>query len=146
MHADVDDPARHYPGTAEAFLLVALDVGGRVVATAGLREGRLRPGLAPGHLVERYADGRTAQLVRVCVRPDARRRGTARALVAAVCARAAADGRYERTALHAYRRSPGAVAFWEGLGARLVADDTAGPSGSVFYELPAAAPDGARPA
>ncbi len=136
VHADVDDPLHRYPGTAEAFLLVAVDAGsGEVLGTAGLRDGRLRPGATPPHLLERYADGRTGQLVRVYVAAAARRRGTARALVAAVRERAAADGRYERLALHAYRHSPGAVAFWEALGARVVADDSAGPSRSVFYEF-----------
>ncbi|WP_432534252.1 GNAT family N-acetyltransferase [Kineococcus arenarius] len=136
VHADVDDPLGRYPGTAEAFLLLAVDgVSGEVLGTAGLRDGRLRPGASPQHLVERYADGRTGQLVRVCVAAGARRRGIARGLVAAVRERAAAGGRYERLALHTYRRSPGAVAFWEALGARVVADDSAGASRSVFYEF-----------
>ncbi len=138
VHADVDDPLGRYPGTAEAFLLVAVDdATGAVVGTAGLRGGRLRPGATPQHLVERYADGRTGQLVRVYVAAGARRRGIARALVAAVRERAAGQGRYERLALHAYRHSPGAVAFWGSLGARVVADDTAGATRSVFYEFAA---------
>ncbi|WP_337062542.1 GNAT family N-acetyltransferase, partial [Kineococcus sp. G2] len=136
VHADVDDPLGRYPGTAEAFLLVAVDdATGGVLGTAGLRDGRLRPGAGPQHLVDRYADGRTGQLVRVCVRRGERRRGIARGLVAAVLARAAADDRCERLALHTYRHSPGSVAFWEALGARVVADDTAGASRSVFYEF-----------
>ncbi len=136
VHADVDDPLHRYPGTAEAFLLVAVDdATGEVLGTAGLRDGRLRPGASPRHLVERYADGRTGQLVRVYVAAGARRRGIARGLVAAVRERAAADGRYGRLALHTYRHSPGAVAFWEALGARVVADDSAGASRSVFYEF-----------
>ncbi|WP_432504277.1 GNAT family N-acetyltransferase [Kineococcus arenarius] len=136
VHADVDDPLGRYPGTAEAFLLLAVDgVSGEVLGTAGLRDGRLRPGASPQHLLERYADGRTGQLVRVYVASGARRRGIARGLVAAVRERAAADGRYARLALHTYRHSPGAVAFWEALGARVVADDSAGASRSVFYEF-----------
>ena len=137
VHADIDDPIAHYaPGTGP-FLLVALDDStGEVIATAGVRSGRLRPGLTPPAVVDRYESGTYGQLVRVYVRKDARRRGIARGLVRAVLDKIARDGHYSRVALHTYRHSPGAVAFWEPWGAVEILDDTDGPSGAVFYELP----------
>lgn len=138
IHADIDDPIRHYAPGHGSFLLVASDpADGTVLATAGIRDGRLRPGLTPAAVVARYAPGHHGQLVRVYVRREARRCGIARAMTAAVLERAAAEGHYQAVALHTYRHSPGAVAFWESFGALLIHDDTDGPSGAVFYELPA---------
>lgn len=137
IHADVDDPMTHYAPGNGPFLLVVTDDGtGEVLATGGIRSGRLKPGLTPQHVVDRYEDGRHGQLVRVYVRKEARRGGIARALVRAVLDRADREGHYQAIALHTYRHSPGAVAFWESFGARLVHDDTQGPSGAVFYDLP----------
>ena len=133
--ADIDgtygNPARPGP-----FMLVAEDdVTGEVIATCGVRAGQLKAGLSPDHLVERYKDERTGQLVRVYVLKEHRRRGIAAALVKATLARASADGNYDRIALHTYPHSPGALAFWIAMGAEVVADDSAGRSRSIFFEF-----------
>ncbi|WP_210435126.1 hypothetical protein [Saccharopolyspora sp. ASAGF58] len=66
VHADIDDMAGWYIEPEAPFLLVAVDRNtGELLATAGVRGGALKDGLSPPHLVERYRDGRTGQLVRV---------------------------------------------------------------------------------
>lgn len=145
VHADIDDLEGWYSGPQGPFMLVVRDdVTGRVIATGGIRGGTLKEGLSPQHLVERYRDGRTAQVVRVYVLREERRRGIARALVGAILDRARSDGYYDRIVLHTYLHSPGAVAFWTSTGAVLVEDDTDGISNAMFYEfdssLPAAGP------
>ncbi|WP_433514521.1 GNAT family N-acetyltransferase [Nonomuraea sp. CA-143628] len=137
IHADVDDPLTHYaPGAGPFLLVVTDDSTDEVLATGGIRSGRLKPGRTPRHVVDRYEDGRHGQLVRVYVRKEARRRGIARALVHAVLDRADQEGHYEAIALHTYQHSPGAVAFWESFGAQLIHDDSNGATGAVFYDLP----------
>jgi GNAT superfamily N-acetyltransferase len=134
IHADIDDLASAYLHPAGPFLLVAVD-GTEIVGTAGIRGGALKEGLSPPHLVERYRDGRTGQLVRVYVPSGHRRRGIARRLVRAVLDRARDEGHYDTIALHTYRHSPGAVPFWESFGTRVVEDDTDGVSRALFMEL-----------
>src|SRR3990172_154362 len=74
-HRDINDLAGSYLEPPRHTLLVAIDdATGEVVGTGGIRVGRLRGG--PEHLVRRYAGDDTAQLVRVYVRRDQRRRGT----------------------------------------------------------------------
>lgn len=143
VHADIDDLEGWYSRPEGPFMLVVHDdLTGRVIATGGIRGGALKEGLSPEHLVERYRDGRTGQIVRVYVLREERRRGIARALVQAILERAASEGHYDRIALHTFLHSPGAVAFWTSTGAVLVEDDTDGISNAMFYEFeaPPAAP------
>jgi GNAT superfamily N-acetyltransferase len=136
VHADIDDMADRYLTPAGPFMLVAQDGGtGEIVATAGIRGGALTEGLSPPHLVERYRDGRTGQLVRVYVVRSHRRLGIARRLVRAVLDRARREGHYDRIALHTYPHSPGALPFWLSLGSVVVEDDTAGVSRALFMEM-----------
>ena len=137
IHADIDDLQGWYLDPVGPFMLVAEDTAtGEVVATCGIRAGALKEGLSPQHLVERYRDGRTGQLVRVYVLKEHRRRHIAKALVAAVLDRTRAEGRYDTVALHTYPHSPGALAFWQALGCELVLDDVNGMTRAVFFELP----------
>ena len=136
IHADIDDMVGWYLTPPGPFLLVAVDEhSGELVGTAGIRGGALKEGLSPPHLVERYRDGRTGQLVRVYVPREHRRRGIARRLVHAVLDRARREGHYDTIALHTFPHSPGALPFWQSLGAVVVEDDTEGVSRALFMEV-----------
>jgi len=137
IHADIDDIPGWYIEPEGPFMLVAEDTAtGEVIATCGIRAGALKEGLSPQHLVDRYRDGRTGQLVRVYVLKEHRRRHIARALVKAVLDRARQEGHYDTVALHTYPHSPGALPFWQSLGCELVEDDVDGITKAVFFELP----------
>lgn len=137
IHADIDDMAGWYIAPEGPFMLVAVDnESHEIIATAGIRGGALKEGLSPQHLVDRYRDGRTGQLVRVYVLREHRRRGIARVLVDAVLQRAAQEGHYDTIALHTFPHSPGALGFWEAMGCVVVEDDTEGVSRAVFFEIP----------
>lgn len=137
IHTDVADLAAVYLANPRHALFVAVDdATGQVVATAGVRDGALKPGVSPERLVRRYDPDRTAQLVRVYVLREHRRRGIARALVRATLEFVVTDGRYSLVALHTYPHSPGALGFWEAIGATVVEDDRHGPSRAIFFEIP----------
>ena len=136
VHADIDDIPGWYVEPRGPFLLVAEDTAtSEVIATCGIRGGALKEGLSPQHLVDRYRDGHTGQLVRVYVLKEHRRRHIARALVQAVLDRTRQEGHYDTVALHTYPHSPGALAFWQSLGCDLVEDDVDGMTRAVFFEL-----------
>lgn len=138
VHSDVERLEEVYLRTPRQAMFVAIDEAtGEVVGTAGVRDGTLKPGLSPEHLVRRYANDHTAQLVRVYTLREHRRRGIAGALVNATLGFVVADGGYSIVALHTYPHSPGAIGFWEAMGATIVADDRDGPSRAVFLEMPA---------
>jgi GNAT superfamily N-acetyltransferase len=138
VHADIDDMAAWYLAPDGPFMLVAQDEEtGALLATAGIRGGALKEGLSPKHLVDRYRDGRTGQLVRVYVLREHRRRGIAHVLIRRVLDRARREGHYQAIALHTYPHSPGALPFWQSMGAVVVEDDTAGVSRALFMEIPA---------
>jgi len=137
IHADIDDLAGWYLEPEGPFMLVAEDSAtGEVIATCGIRGGALKEGLSPEHLVERYRNGRTGQLVRVYVLKEHRRRHIARALVKATLDRAREERHYDTIALHTYPHSPGALPFWQSLGCEVVEDDVDGMTRAVFFELP----------
>ena len=134
-HWDVDDIASTYIYPPHNVLFVAVDDdSGEIVGTGGVRDGALKPGVSPSELVERYEVSPSAQLVRMYVAAEHRRRGIARALVNATLRFIASDGSRSVIALHAYRHSPGAVEFWAAIGAEIVVDDPS--RGEIFYEIP----------
>ncbi|MEV8592803.1 GNAT family N-acetyltransferase [Streptomyces sp. NPDC052012] len=138
-HGDIIDPAAAYLAPPRHTLLVALDPDNEdVVATAALdSRGPAHPP-NPQHLAERYPSGETAQLRRVYVRPEHRRRGLARRMVGELLDFAAADGGYRAVYLHTDPSVPGAEAFWRSLG-KVVHDereDTGGGNGVVHFEIP----------
>ncbi|WP_406496653.1 GNAT family N-acetyltransferase [Streptomyces sp. NBC_01604] len=138
-HADIVDPAAAYLAPARHTLLVAVEAGdGTVVATAALdSRGPAHPP-NPRHLADRYPSGETAQLRRVYVRPEHRRRGLARRLVDELLAFAAADGGYRSVYLHTDPVVPGAEAFWRSLG-KIVHDEREDPDGGngvLHVEIP----------
>ncbi|MFS8097518.1 GNAT family N-acetyltransferase [Lentzea alba] len=127
-HEDVVDLTGHYLTPRRHALLVAVDQQGVIAATAALDS---RGPREPDWLVERYPSGETAQLRRVYVRPEHRRRGLARAMVNELVEFARADGGYRSIYLHAYRHSPGALDLWRALGKVVWEDD----DGVVHFEL-----------
>ncbi|MEV1083403.1 GNAT family N-acetyltransferase [Streptomyces sp. NPDC050211] len=137
-HADIIDPAGAYLAPARHTLLVAVDDEGEVVATAALdSRGPAHPP-NPRHVAERFPSGETAQVRRVYVRPEHRRRGLARRLVGELMAFAVADGGYGAVYLHTDPAVPGAEGFWRSLG-KVVHDereDAGGGQGIVHFEIP----------
>ncbi len=143
FHADVDDLQGVYLDNPRHILFVAVEpTTGRIIGTAGIRSGGLKPAFNESWLVARYDPERTAQIVRVYTLREARGRGVARALVERVTAFAAAEGSYTVIALHTDPRSPGAERFWRSLPTTLIHDDRDGPSASLHFEmaLPTPAP------
>ncbi|MER6673208.1 GNAT family N-acetyltransferase [Streptomyces sp. NPDC000983] len=137
-HQDIVDPTAAYLIPDRHTLLVALDQGsGEVVATAALdSRGPAHPP-NPLAVAERFPSGRTAQLRRVYVRPEHRRRGLARRLVERLLDFAAADGGYRTVYLHTDPTVPGAEAFWRSLGkvAHDEREDPGGGQGIIHFEL-----------
>ncbi|WP_282697229.1 GNAT family N-acetyltransferase [Streptomyces sp. CC208A] len=139
-HADIIDPERFYLTPPRHTLLVAVDQRDGTVVATGALDGR-----GPGHppnprrLADRYPSGETAQLRRVYVRPEHRRRGLARRLVAELVAFAKVDAGYRSVYLHTDPASPGAEALWRSLG-RLVCDErieeAGGGQGILHFEIP----------
>lgn len=138
-HGDILDPAAAYLVPARHTLLVAVDpADGAVVATGALdSRGPAHPP-NPRHIAERFPSGETAQLRRIYVRPEHRRRGLARRLVEQLLGFAVADGGYRAVYLHTDPSVPGAEAFWRWLG-RVVLDErqeSGGGQGIVHFEIP----------
>lgn len=133
-HRDVADLAGAYLQADRHALFVAIDdASDEVVATGGIRVGRLRGG--PEHLVNRYAGEDTAQLVRIYVRRDQRRRGIARAIVAACLRFAIDDGGYGIFALHTFPHSPGALAFWSSMATQVGEQPHTDIPREIFFEF-----------
>ncbi|MGP4012836.1 GNAT family N-acetyltransferase [Streptomyces sp. 4N124] len=137
-HADIIDPAGAYLAPARHTLLVGVDGGGEVVATAALdSRGPAHPP-NPLHVAQRFPSGETAQVRRVYVRPEHRRRGLARRLVGELMAFAVADGGYRAVYLHTDPAVAGAEGFWRSLG-KIVHDereDAGCGQGIVHFEIP----------
>jgi ribosomal protein S18 acetylase RimI-like enzyme len=121
-HWDVDDLQGTYLDDPRHALWVAVDdASGHIVATGGLRKGG--PRSAPEQwVVDRYDPERTAQVVRVYVAREHRRRGIARTLVDLARRFAAAEGGYAVICLHTDVRAPGAEGFWRAMPTTLVYD------------------------
>lgn len=134
-HVDVIDLERTYLRTPGQALFVA-DLGGEVVATAGVRSGGPKSPPNPLWLAEHYARGATAQLVRTYVRPAHRRHGLARALVDLCCEFATGSG-YDTAYLHTNPEIDGAEPFWRSL-AKEVHD--ARPEGEAIVHFEIALP------
>ncbi|EFD65417.1 conserved hypothetical protein [Streptomyces lividans TK24] len=145
-HGDVIDPAGAYLTPARHSLLVAVAADGEVVGTGALdSRGPAHPPNPP-HVAERFPSGVTAQLRRIYVRPEHRRRGLARRLVDELLAFAVADGGYRAVYLHTDPAVTGAEPFWRSL-AKVVHDereDAGGGQGIVHFEVPVAGWRGAR--
>lgn len=138
-HRDTVDIKGTYLDDPRHLLLVALH-DGEVVATTGVRSQGPEHPPHPRWLAERYPSGTTAQLVRVYVRPEHRRRGLARTLVATACDFIAGTPGYECIYLHTNVNVDGAQSFWRSV-AKEVFDARAtsehGPGvATVHFEIP----------
>ncbi|MFF3623263.1 GNAT family N-acetyltransferase [Streptomyces sp. NPDC002467] len=114
-HPDVVDLEGTYLEHPRHALVVAARDGGEVVGTTALTSRGPAHPPHPRSLVERHPSGRTAQLLRVYVRPEHRRHCLARAMVRTACAFAAAVPGYERVYLHTNVDIPGTEGFWRGM-------------------------------
>jgi len=134
-HGDIIDLHGAYLASARHTLLI-VEQDRTVVATGALdSRGPAHPP-NPRALAERYPSGTTAQLRRIYVRPEHRRRGLARQLVGQLLDFATADGGYDAVYLHTDPSVPGAESFWRSL-AKVVCDEREGTGqGVVHFELP----------
>jgi ribosomal protein S18 acetylase RimI-like enzyme len=114
---DVNDPRQYYVNHPRHQLLVAVDTAGsQVVGTTGVMAGGPKSPPHPAWLAARYQPERTAQLFRVYVQRDHRRRGIARALVDAARRFVVAEGGYDTIYLHTdATATPGADEFWRAM-------------------------------
>ncbi|GGW33421.1 N-acetyltransferase [Streptomyces galilaeus] len=138
-HPDMVDIEGTYLDDPRHLLLVAVHEG-EVVATTGVRAGGPAHPPHPRWLAERYAGDTTAQLVRVYVRPEHRRRGLARTLVEAACDFIADTPGYERVYLHTNVDIEGAEYFWRSLAKEVFDARATGEHGpgvaTVHFEIP----------
>lgn len=135
-HADVIDLDRAYFDHPRQALFVAA-LGDKIVATTAIREDGPKSPPHPPWLTERYPSGTTAQIFRVYVRSEHRRKGLARALVRTACRFVAATPGYERIYLHTNAAIEGAEPFWRSI-ATEIHDGRTDPrhSSAVHFELP----------
>jgi GNAT superfamily N-acetyltransferase len=136
-HDDVDDPKAFYLDHPRQTLLVAVDdTTGRIVGTAGVRVLRITSPPHPAEILDRYDRERTAELTRVFVLPEARRRGIGRALVDAARVWVAEVGGFDLIQFH----SRTAVELWRAMPTTEVLDNRrqvgGGPElGQVYFEM-----------
>ena len=136
-HTDVVDLAGTYLETPRHALFVAVD-GNEVVATTAVRaQGPASPP-HPAWLAERYSGGTTAQLFRVYVRAEHRRRGLARTLVDAAVRFVAETPGYEQIYLHTDTRVAGAEGFWRSVAVEVCDARDGDPDRhqTVHFEIP----------
>ncbi|MGN9760986.1 GNAT family N-acetyltransferase [Streptomyces sp. SD31] len=138
-HSDTVDINATYLDDPRHLLLVAVH-DGEVVATTGVRSGGPAHPPHPHWLAERYPQETTAQLVRVYVRPEHRRRGLARTLVNTACDFIATTPGYECIYLHTNVNIEGSEAFWRSLSKEVFDARTTGEHGpgvaTVHFEIP----------
>ncbi|MCJ1676077.1 GNAT family N-acetyltransferase [Streptomyces sp. APSN-46.1] len=137
-HSDVVDIDGTYLRHPRHTLVVAVRDSEVVGTTALHSRGPLHPP-HPRWLAERYPSGRTAQLLRVYVRPGHRRHGLARAMVRTACEFAAGIPGYESIYLHTNVDVPGAEGFWRSLATEVCDARTTGEHGgygTVHFEIP----------
>jgi SAM-dependent methyltransferase/GNAT superfamily N-acetyltransferase len=139
FHFDVDQPEIVYLNEPRQALFIAIDdASGEVIGTSGVRTGGPQSPPFPSSFTDNYAWGSTAQLTRVYIAADHRRRGVATTLVEAARRFIVAVGNYECIYFHSDLTSVGAEPFWRSIG-RLVFDprpETGDPKSSVHFELP----------
>ncbi|WP_405861637.1 GNAT family N-acetyltransferase [Streptomyces sp. NBC_00090] len=137
-HDDVVDIESTYLNHPRHTLVVAV-LGDEVVGTTALNSRGPAHPPHPRRLTERYPSGRTAQLLRVYVRPDHRRHGLARAMVGAACEFAAGVPGYDTVYLHTNVDVPGAEGFWRSMAEEVCDARTTGEHGgygTVHFEIP----------
>ncbi|MBT0771865.1 GNAT family N-acetyltransferase [Kineosporia sp. J2-2] len=138
-HQDLDELEATYLQAPRAALFVAVGTSGDgeevVLATTAVRPCLLASPPNPAWLAGRYNRPDVCQLVRVWVRPRARRRGLARRLVAEAARWATGAGGYGTVYLHTDTGVPGAEAFWRSMPTVEVLDARPDPWNTVHFEL-----------
>jgi GNAT superfamily N-acetyltransferase len=115
-HWDIDDIQGIYIDNPRHALFVAVDDDtGEVIGTSAVRAGGPQPPNHPQWLCDRYDPERTAQLYRVYIAREHRRRGAARALVEAARRFVKEEGGYTVIYLHTNAGVPGAEPFWRSM-------------------------------
>jgi GNAT superfamily N-acetyltransferase len=136
-HDDVDDSKAFYLDKPRHRLLVAVDDRtGQILGTAGVRVLAITSPPHPQEILDRYDRERTAELTRVFVLPEARRRGIGRALVDAARSWVADVGDFDLIQFH----SRTAVEFWRSMPTTEILDNRrqigGGPElGQVYFEM-----------
>jgi SAM-dependent methyltransferase/GNAT superfamily N-acetyltransferase len=141
-HFDLDQPEIVYLDNPRHALFVAVDdSSGDVMGATAVRTGGPVSPPFPSWFTRRYVWETTAQLYRVYIAREHRRRGVASALVEAARRFVVADGGYADIYLHTDASVPGAEPFWRSV-ARLTYDARVDgdPSAAVHFELPMHAP------
>ena len=138
-HHDVLDIEGAYLDDPRHLLLVAVH-DGEVVATTGVRSAGPAHPPHPRWLAERYPSGTTAQLVRVYVHPEHRRRGLAAALEQTACEIISDTPGYEDIYLHTNVNVEGVETFWRSMAEEVFDARNTGEHGpgvaTVHFEIP----------
>ncbi|MFG3698652.1 GNAT family N-acetyltransferase [Micromonospora sp. NPDC047620] len=142
-HHDVIDLAGTYLAPQPHALFVATR-GDEVVGTTAVRAAAPKSPPHPRCLAERFPEESTAQLFRVYVRPEHRRRGLARALVGLAVDFVGRQPRYRDLYLHTDTRVDGAERFWRAVAEPVhdARDGRADTHQTVHFRIPLA---GRRP-
>ncbi|MCA9834457.1 MAG: GNAT family N-acetyltransferase [Thermomicrobiales bacterium] len=123
-HSDLDHMHEVYVDHPRQAMFVAVDIdSGEVIGTTAIREDGPKSPPHPAWLAERYAGDDVAQIFRVYIASEHRRRGAARALVAAAQAFVAETPGYSTIYLHTNPEIPGAEKFWRSMPTVEVYDD-----------------------
>jgi GNAT superfamily N-acetyltransferase/ubiquinone/menaquinone biosynthesis C-methylase UbiE len=138
FHFDIDQAEIVYLQDPRQALFVAIDdVSGRIIGTTSVRTGGPVSPPHPAWFTRRYDWNATAQLYRVYVAREHRRRGVASALVEAARRFVVADGAYCDIYLHTDAGVEAAEPFWRSV-ARITYDSRVdgNPANTVHFELP----------
>jgi ribosomal protein S18 acetylase RimI-like enzyme len=130
-HWDTDDLTGVYLEHPRQALFVACERG-RVIGTTAVRNQGPKHPPHPEWLAQRYSGPTVAQLMRVYVARDHRRRGVGAALVELAHRFVRLDAGY--TTLYLHTENPQAIAFWDRL-ATVVYDTRPDGGGTVHYEV-----------
>ena len=138
-HADLDRLNEVYLESPRNALFVAVDdISGQTVGTCAVRPGGPWSPPHPAWLAEKYDNDETAQIFRVYIAREHRRRGAARALVNAAARWIATEPGYRVIYLHTNPTVPGAEAFWRSMPTTEIYDDRGTRSdggAAVHFEL-----------
>lgn len=136
-HWDIDDIQGIYIDNPRHAMFVAVDdATGEVIGTTAVRAGGPQPPNHPQWLCDRYDPETTAQLYRVYIAREHRRRGAARALVEQARRWIKDEGGYTVIYLHTNVSVPEAEPFWRSMPTTEVYDGRHTRStASVHFEL-----------
>lgn len=145
-HYDLDDIQGVYIDHPRQALFVAVDdESDAIVGTTAVRA---LPPKSPPHpkwLAERYNSPRTAQLLRMYVAREHRRRGIARVLVDAAAQFIADEGSYDVIYLHTDASVAGAESFWRSMPTTEIYDGRGRGEGSEALHFELAMPNRGAP-